>query len=425
VRLATALMIAVALVVVPSANSTVSASIVSGVHGDNGWYVSPVKVQITSTGAGTCPNAIITFTTSSDTFQCTDDGIQLGPLQFNIDSTPPTVTSVSPDRAADHDGWYTHPVNVAFSGSDSGSGIASCTSTTYSGPDGTAGSASGTCRDKAGNVSSPASFAVKYDATPPTATATPGRKPTTAGWYNHTVSVAFAGTDGTSGVASCTAPVRYAGPDTAAGTITGTCTDQAGNQGSATLQLKYDSTPPHISDVATSVASGGVTVSWRSSGGMAATVLRSPGRGKAKVSIVYHGPASSYRDRSIKKGVVYHYTVATTDPAGNDARVKVATTLRLALTPAAGAVVHPGDALTWVSAPGATYYNVQLFRGATKILTAWPVTARFRLPRAWTFAGHRQKLTHGTYKWYVWPGHGARAAARYGRLLGGSTFRVR
>ena len=78
---------------------------------------------------------------------------------------------------------------------------------------------------------------------------------------------------------------------------------------------------------------------------MAATVLRAPGRGKAKVSVVYHGPASSYRDTSIKKGVVYHYTVATTDAAGNDARVKVATTLRLRMTPAAGAVVHAGDAL--------------------------------------------------------------------------------
>ena len=68
VRLATAIVVALALVVVPSAKSTVSCTIVSGTHGDNGWYVSPVKVQITSTGSGTCPNAVITFTTSSDTF---------------------------------------------------------------------------------------------------------------------------------------------------------------------------------------------------------------------------------------------------------------------------------------------------------------------------------------------------------------------
>ena len=117
--------------------------------------------------------------------------------------------------------------------------------------------------------------------------------------------------------------------------------------------------------------------------------------------------------------------MATTDAAGNDARVKVATSLRLRMAPAAGSIVRPGDALTWLESPGATYYNVQLFRGGHKVLTAWPVTARFRLPRSWTFSGHRQTLAPGTYKWYVWPGRGARAAARYGRLLGGSSFRVR
>jgi hypothetical protein len=346
-------------------------------------------------------------------------------LQFKIDTTPPTVTGQAADRVPDHAGWYARPVTVGFTGSDGGSGVASCTSATYSGPDSASASADGTCRDVAGNVSATASLALKYDATPPAVTATPGRKPTAAGWYNHAVSIAFAGTDATSGIDSCTAPVRYAGPDTSTGTISGTCTDQAGNQSSATLPLKYDSTPPRISDVATSVASGRVTVKWRSSGGLAATVLRAPGRGRAKVSIVYHGTATSYRDTSIKKGVVYHYTVATTDAAGNDARVKVAASLRLQMTPAAGAVVHAGDALTWVKSAGATYYNVQLFRGNHKVLTAWPLTARFRLPHAWTFSGRRQTLARGTYKWYVWPGHGPRAAARYGRLIGTSSFRVR
>ena len=143
------------------------------------------------------------------------------------------------------------------------------------------------------------------------------------------------------------------------------------------------------------------------------------------MSVVYRGSALSYRDTSVKKGLVYHYTVAASDPAGNDARVKIATSLRLLMAPAPGTLVRAGDALTWPKAPGATYYNVQLFRGGHKVLTAWPVTARFRLPRSWMFSGRRQTLAPGTYKWYVWPGHGARATARYGRLLGGSTFRVR
>jgi hypothetical protein len=174
------------------------------------------------------------------------------------------------------------------------------------------------------------------------------------------------------------------------------------------------------------VATNGVTVKWRRSGGTTSTVIRAPGRGRAKVSVVYHGPASSYRDTTAKKGVVYHYTVATTDEAGNDARVKVKTgALQSLYAPAQGSRVRAGDALMWPKAKGANYYNVQLFRGGHKVLTAWPVAARFKLAPTWRFAGHRETLARGTYKWYVWPGHGARAAARYGPLLVGSTFVVR
>lgn len=425
-RLAAALAAASVLMIVPAAGASgASWTIVSGVSGDNGWYRSAVKVQITSSGSGTCPtSATITFSSSSDTFQCTDSGQPLGPLQFNIDATAPSMTGETADRPPDKNGWYTHAVTVTFQGTDGGSGIASCTSVTYAGPDTGAGSATGTCRDKAGNVSSDA-FGLKYDATPPVVTATPGRAPTKTGWYNHPVPITFSGTDATSGIDACTAPVRYAGPDTSGGGVNGGCTDQAGNQGSTTFALKYDSTPPRITDVATQVADDAVTVTWRREGGATATVLRAPGRGRAKVSIVYRGPALRYRDTSIKKGVVYHYTVATSDDAGNDARVRVAAALRLLMTPAPGTWLHAGATLKWLSSPGATYYNVQLFRNGRKVLTAWPVTATFKLPGSWTYKGRRETLTHGTYKWYVWPGRGARAAARYGRLLGGSSFRVR
>ena len=426
-RLAAALAIACALAVVPSAGAdSVGFTIVSGTVGDNGWYRSAVQVQINASPPTTCPSTA-SFTTSSSFVDCTW-GSQNTPfhLQFNIDTTPPTVTGETADRAPDKNGWYTHPVTVAFQGTDAGSGLASCTSTAYAGPDAAAGAATGTCRDKAGNVSAAASFAVKYDATPPTVTAAPARAPTKTGWYNHPVSVTFSGTDATSGIDACTGKVRYAGPDTATGVINGACTDQAGNQGSVGFPLKYDSTPPQISGVATSVADGDVTVKWQRSGGTTSTVLRAPGRGREKVSVVYRGPALSYRDTSVKQGVVYHYTVASTDAAGNDARVKIATSLRQpTTTPAPGTVLRAGAALTWLASPGASYYNVQLFRNGHKVLTAWPVTARFRLPRAWMFSGHHEKLAPGTYKWYVWPGHGARAAARYGHLLGGSTFRVR
>jgi hypothetical protein len=66
---------------------------------------------------------------------------------------------------------------------------------------------------------------------------------------------------------------------------------------------------------------------------------------------------------------------------------------------------------------GATYYNVQLFRGKKKILSRWPKSTHLQLPARWTFNGRVMRLTPGSYRWYVWPGFGKRAAKRYGRLL--------
>ena len=73
---------------------------------------------------------------------------------------------VSPARPPDVNGWYNHAVALTWSGSDATSGIASCSSGSYAGPDGASIKAAGNCRDNAGNVASGA-FALKYDATPP------------------------------------------------------------------------------------------------------------------------------------------------------------------------------------------------------------------------------------------------------------------
>jgi hypothetical protein len=81
--------------------------------------------------------------------------------------------------------------------------------------------------------------------------------------------------------------------------------------------------------------------------------------------------------------------------------------------------------LAWTASTGASYYNLQLFRNGAKVLSTWPVRTRFRLPGTWTFGGRHYRLQHGAYKWYVWPGLGPRTKARYGKLLGGSTFTVR
>jgi hypothetical protein len=78
--------------------------------------------------------------------------------------------------------------------------------------------------------------------------------------------------------------------------------------------------------------------------------------------------------------------------------------------------------LRWRPVHGAHYYNVQLFRGGKKILSAWPVRPRLQLQKSWSFHGHRYRLTRGRYRWYAWPGFGPRAAGRYGRLIRAGTF---
>ena len=84
--------------------------------------------------------------------------------------------------------------------------------------------------------------------------------------------------------------------------------------------------------------------------------------------------------------------------------------------------VAPPPLLRWHQVDGARYYNLQLFRGRTKILSAWPAQPRFQLQSSWTFHGHRYRLTRGSYRWYAWPGFGPRAAGRYGRVVRRGTF---
>ena len=102
--------------------------------------------------------------------------------------------------------------HVTTTGDDGASGVASCTSGTYSGPDGGDVTVSGSCTDNAGNTGS-TSLKIKYDATAPAVTGTPSRKPDANGWYNHAVDVAFTGTDAGSGVKECSPTVTYKGPD--------------------------------------------------------------------------------------------------------------------------------------------------------------------------------------------------------------------
>jgi hypothetical protein len=263
----------------------------------------------------------------------------------------------------------------------------------------------------------------KIDKTPPAVTAAPTRAADANGWYNHPLSVSFSGTDATSGRASCSSG-SYAGPDNPSAGVSGNCHDNAGNVGSAVFWFKYDATPPTVASITAKNRNRKIDLRWKASPDtQLVEVTRAPGLRGAGVSVIYRGPAASYRDTGLKVGARYHYVVTAIDPANNRAAKSFAATATGALlSPLPSASVGKAPLLVWAPVRRASYYNLQLMRGGRKILSVWVTRSRFQLRRTWVFNGRRYRLRRGVYHWYVWPGFGLFSAGRYGRLLGGSSF---
>ncbi len=84
---------------------------------------------------------------------------------IHVEITSPTASG-APTRPPDSNGWYNHPVTIAFGGS-SFSGIASCTTANYAGPDTLTATVAGSCTDNAGKTVAATSAPFAYDATRP------------------------------------------------------------------------------------------------------------------------------------------------------------------------------------------------------------------------------------------------------------------
>src|SRR5262249_51204802 len=132
--------------------------------------------------------------------------------------------------------------------------------------------------------------------------------------------------------------------------------------------------------------------------------------------VIYRGTDNQVKDRRLKIGAKYQYTVTAFDVASNKATTAAAVTATGALTaPLPGQSVTARPHLTWGSVKGASYYNVQLVRNG-RILSRWPAKTSLNLRRSWVYRGHRYHLHHGVYRWYVWPGYGKLEEAHYGKL---------
>lgn len=164
------------------------------------------------------------------TATCYDLAGNMGQASYNvkIDKTAPTV-SANASPGPNTNGWNNTNVTVSFSGSDALSGIDSCSADVVLTSEGAGQSASGTCTDKAGNVSAPATATgINIDKTPPTIT-----------WYGSIddgdefyfgfvpAEPTCAAVDGLSGPGSCA--VTGYGTKVGSHTLTATAYDLAGN----------------------------------------------------------------------------------------------------------------------------------------------------------------------------------------------------
>ena len=191
-----------------------------------------------------------------------------------------------------------------------------------------------------------------------------------------------------------------------------------------------DKTPPSpVTDLAAAVSGTTVALSWKNPKDVDFdhVVVTS-----SKSGSVYEGPLEK-TDVEQPLGKLRSYKVTAYDKSGN-ASTTVSVTASTASTGSGGGgtkfdgpvspahgerVLRKQVVLRWKGSKKASYYNIQIFDAKKKrVAIAWPHSTHWKVPSA--------KLEKGKkYTWYVWPGYGKLAKAKYGTRIGKATFRVK
>jgi large repetitive protein len=244
-----------------------------------------------------------------------------------------------------------------------------------------------------------------------------------------------------SGITPCASPNTYTGLGDGRHTFKVQAVDLAGNTDATPASYSWqingvgpatiDRTPPgNVKRLRRTVGYGVLKITWtRPSDAdfdhvkvFVSTSANNPPR-----TLVYKGADQSYTNKRFKNGLYSRYAVLSYDRAGNASRgetVVIPPSILLRV-PRDGAVVKGPPVLVWSAVRRTSFYNVQLYYRTRKVLSAWPNVAKLGVKRTWLYADRRYRLKNGVYHWYVWPGFGPRAKARYGQLLGQGTFIVR
>ncbi len=330
------------------------------------WYNRPVSFTTSGSdnlsGIASCSSGTIPGNSSGS---CTDNAGNTASAGVNVkyDASGPSIDSITFDRPPDSDGWYNHPVQIVFRGSDGGSGIASCSTVTYAGPDTSSTTVNGNCSDNAGNSTGATSPAFKYDSTPPTLTNVG------TDWDDGTATLSWTASSDTKEIDIDRAP----GKDGAASTTVFKGLASSFEDTGLQNKVKYVYTITGLDDAGNKAVD---TVSI-----IPGAKLYSPARGSSVAS----PPLLAWRPFT---GATY-YNVQLYFGVGNAFR-QVAS------------------------------LNVS----GRKVLSAWPLKTHYRLKKAWKWNKKKRTLARGHYRWYVYPGLGKRSANKYGPLIGSSDFFV-
>lgn len=185
-----------------------------------------------------------------------------------VGDTIPPITSAVRSQAPNAAGWNNSNVTITLNSTDNepgGSGVKQITysatgaqtisSTVVSGASAALTiSVEGTTTitffgtDNAGNGESPKTLTIMLDKTPPAITPVRTPPPNANGWNNTNVTVSFQCSDALSGLAAGSPPAPTTLSAEGAGqSVSGKCTDIAGNMASATVSgINIDKTPPTV-----------------------------------------------------------------------------------------------------------------------------------------------------------------------------------
>jgi hypothetical protein len=405
---------------------------------------------LTVTFQGTSPSAEATYTWATG----------LGPTPFQRDGPEPTVTvdGTPPPAPVIAGGpatptnqrnatfvWSDNEPNLTFSCRRDGHQFAPCSSPkSYTHLSDGAHTFEVRATDEAGNVGAAATYRWTIDTVPPNTAissgpASPSSSPSATFVFTSTQpGGGFSCRLDGAAFAPCRSPQTYGGLANGQHAFEVRATDAAGNADPSPASYSWrvaaqgptDRTAPSaVRKLRRTVLYRRLKLSWQSPRDtdfdhVAVVVGKSPYQRPA--TTVYQGKASRYTDKRFRNGTYYRYAITSYDHAGNASRrVSVAVPASaLFSSPRPGAHLSRPPLLDWRAVPKATYFNVQLYFRSTKILSAWPARSRFKLGRSWSYQGHVYRLKKGAYRWYVWPGFGPRANARYGQLLGQASFVV-